>query len=135
LAWPAANLSAPTVERSAKTILICEDDQHLRQLIRVVIGEGFQFVEAHDGDEAVELALALRPQLIILDLMLPKRSGSEVLAAIRPELSRDETHVIVVSAWPDADTAALEAGADGFLPKPFEPEELVTLVSTVLGQS
>lgn len=135
MAWPAANLSGPTVERSAKTILICEDDQHLRQLIRVVIGEGFQFVEAHDGDEAVELALALRPQLIILDLMLPKRSGSEVLAAIRPELSPDDTHVIVVSAWPDADAAALEAGADGFLPKPFEPEELMTLVSTVLGQS
>ena len=120
---------------SAKTILICEDDQPLRQLIRVVIGEGFQIVEAHDGDEAVDLALALRPQLIILDLMLPKRSGSEVLAAIRPELPRNETHVIVVSAWPDADAAALEAGADGFLPKPFEPDELVTLVSTVLDES
>jgi DNA-binding response OmpR family regulator len=123
------------VERSAKTILICEDDQHLRQLIRVVIGEGFQFVEAHDGDEAVELALALRPQLIILDLMLPKRSGSEVLAAIRPELSPDETHVIVVSAWPDADAAALEAGADGFLPKPFEPDELEAIVNHVLDES
>jgi DNA-binding response OmpR family regulator len=123
------------VPRSAKTILICEDDQHLRQLIRVVIGEDFQVVEAHDGDEAVELALALRPHLIILDLMLPKRSGSEVLAAIRPELPRDETHVIVVSAWPDADAAALEAGADGFLPKPFEPEELVTMVSTVMEKS
>jgi two-component system response regulator AdeR len=119
---------------SAKTILICEDDQHLRQLIRVVIGEGFQVVEAHDGDQAVELALALRPQLIILDLMLPKRSGSEVLAAVRKELSSDETHVIVVSAWPDADEAAVEAGADGFLPKPFEPEELVAIVSNVLEE-
>lgn len=115
-----------------KTILICEDDEHLRQLIRVVIGEEFQFVEAHDGDEAVELALKLRPQLIILDLMLPKRSGSEVLAAIREELPPEETHVIVVSAWPDADEAAMKAGADGFLPKPFEPEELAGIVNRVL---
>jgi DNA-binding response OmpR family regulator len=134
LAWRAANLSRADVPRSAKTILICEDDQHLRQLIRVVIGEGFQVVEAHDGDEAVELALSLRPELIILDLMLPKRSGSEVLAAIRPELSPDDTHVIVVSAWPDADAEALEAGADGFLPKPFEPDELVAIVNHVLDE-
>jgi two-component system, OmpR family, response regulator AdeR len=118
---------------SAKTILICEDDQHLRQLIRVVIGEGFRFAEAHDGDEAVDLALALRPQLIILDLMLPKRSGTEVLAAIRRELPPEETHVILVSAWPDADEAAVEAGADGFLPKPFEPDELTAMVHAVVG--
>jgi DNA-binding response OmpR family regulator len=120
---------------SATTILICEDDQHLRQLIRVVIGEGFQYAEAHDGDEAVELALALRPQLIILDLMLPKRSGAEVLTAIREELPPDETHVILVSAWPDADEAAVKAGADGFLPKPFEPDELTAMVYAVVGES
>ncbi len=71
---------------TAKTILICEDDQHLRQLIRVVVGDGYRCVEAHDGDQAVELALEFRPDLIILDLMLPKRSGSEVLAAIREQL-------------------------------------------------
>jgi two-component system, chemotaxis family, chemotaxis protein CheY len=118
----------------AKTILICEDDQHLRQLIRVVIGEGYRFAEAHDGDEAVQLALALRPQLIILDLMLPKRSGAEVLAAIREALPPDETHVILVSAWPDADEAAVEARADGFLSKPFEPEELAAMVRNVLDE-
>jgi DNA-binding response OmpR family regulator len=121
------------VPTPAKTILICEDDQHLRQLIRVVIGEGFRFAEAHDGDEAVDLALALRPQLIILDLMLPKRSGAEVLTAIRKDLSPDETHVILVSAWPDADEAAVKSGADGFLSKPFEPDELTTMVHAVVG--
>lgn len=117
---------------SAKTILICEDDQHLRQLIRVVIGEDFHFVEAHDGEEAVELALAHRPELVILDFMLPKRSGSDVLTTIRRELPPEETHVIVVSAWPDADEAAVAAGADAFLPKPFEPEHLEAIVTDVL---
>lgn len=118
---------------SAKTILICEDDQHLQELIRVVIGEDFRFVEAYDGDEAVELALKHRPDLVILDYMLPKRSGSDVLTAIRKELPPEETHVIVVSAWPDADQAAVAAGADAFLPKPFEPEHLEAIVAKVLG--
>ena len=118
---------------SAKTILICEDDQHLQELIRVVIGEDFRFVEAYDGDEAVELALKHRPDLVILDFMLPKRSGSDVLTAIRKELPPEETHVIVVSAWPDADQAAVAAGADAFLPKPFEPEHLEAIVAKVLG--
>jgi len=120
------------VPAAPKTILICEDDQHLRELIRVVIGENFHFVEAHDGEEAVELALAHRPELVILDFMLPKRSGSDVLSAIRRELSPEETHVIVVSAWPDADEAAVAAGADAFLPKPFEPEHLEAIVKDVL---
>ena len=119
---------------TAKTILICEDDQHLRQLIRVVVGDGYRCVEAQDGDQAVELALELRPDLMILDLMQPKRSGAEVLAAIREELPPEETHVIVVSAWPDADAAAVEARADGFLPKPFEPGELAAIVKSVLGE-
>jgi len=121
------------VPTSAKTILICEDDQHLQELIRVVIGEDFRFVEAYDGDEAVELALKHRPDLVILDFMLPKRSGSDVLTAIRKELPPEETHVIVVSAWPDADQAAVAAGADAFLPKPFEPEHLEAIVAKVLG--
>ena len=65
--------------------------------------------------------------------MLPKRSGSDVLTAIRKELPPEETHVIVVSAWPDADQAAVAAGADAFLPKPFEPEHLEAIVAKVLG--
>jgi DNA-binding response OmpR family regulator len=92
-------------------------------------------VEAHDGDEAVEHALEHRPQLVILDFMLPKRSGSDVLSVIRRELPPEETHVIVVSAWPDADEAAVAAGADAFLPKPFEPEHLETIVRTVLSDA
>jgi len=123
------------VPTSAKTILICEDDQHLRQLIRVVIGEDFHYLEAHDGEEAVELALAHRPELVILDFMLPKRSGSDVLAAIRREFPPAETQVIVISAWPDADEAAVAAGADAFLPKPFEPQHVVDDRLEVLGDA
>jgi two-component system, OmpR family, phosphate regulon response regulator PhoB len=119
----------------AKTILICEDDQNLRQLVRVILGDGYRFVEALSGPEAFELALELRPDLIILDLMLPGASGLEVLRELREQLPAAETPVVVMSAWGHADQAALDAGADRFLPKPFEPEELATIVTKVLDES
>jgi DNA-binding response OmpR family regulator len=122
-----------TVESgSAKTILICEDDQNLRQLVRAVLGDGYRFLEAHDGDQALELALRARPDLIILDLMLPGRSGLDVLDHIREELPSATTRVIVMSAWGHADEAALNAGADRFVPKPFEADDLRAIVEDVL---
>jgi DNA-binding response OmpR family regulator len=119
---------------TAKTILICEDDDNLRQLIRVVIGDGYSFLEADDGAAAVELAREHRPDLIILDLMLPRLSGLEVLDRLRNELPADETHIMVMSAWTHAESAALGAGADRFVPKPFEAEELAAVVAEVLGE-
>jgi DNA-binding response OmpR family regulator len=122
-----------TVETgSAKTILICEDDQNLRQLVRAVLGDGYRFLEAQDGDQALELALRARPDLIILDLMMPGRSGLEVLDHIREQLPTATTRVIVMSAWGHADEAALSAGADRFVPKPFEADELTAIVKDVL---
>ena len=118
----------------SKTILICEDDQNLRQLVRVILGEGYRFVEAHNGREALDLALELRPDLIILDLMLPGTSGLEVLSGLRERLPPADTRVIVMSAWGHADQAAFAAGADRFLPKPFEPDELTTIVNEVLAE-
>jgi DNA-binding response OmpR family regulator len=116
----------------AQTILICEDDENLRQLIRVVLDGRYRFVEAQDGPEALELALRLRPDLIILDLMLPGTSGLEVLTQLREQLPVGETRVIVLSAWGHADQDALSAGADRFVPKPFEPDDLRAIVSEVL---
>jgi DNA-binding response OmpR family regulator len=118
----------------AKTILICEDDQNLRQLVRVILGNRYDFVEAHNGHEALDLALTLRPDLVILDLMLPGASGLEVLSGLRKHLPVGETPVIVMSAWGHADQAAFDAGADRFLAKPFEPEELTAMVTEVIGE-
>jgi two-component system phosphate regulon response regulator PhoB len=119
----------------SKTILICEDDQNLRQLVRVILGEGYRFVEADTGHEALELALEIRPDLVILDLMLPGASGLDVLRSLRKDLPGGDTPVIVMSAWGHADQAALEAGADRFLPKPFEPDDLTAMVEEVLDGS
>ena len=88
--------------RAAKTILICEDDDNLRQLIRVVIGAGYRIVEAGDGDEALALASEHRPDLIVLDLMMPGMSGFDVLRHLRGDVSVDGTPIVVMSAWPNA---------------------------------
>jgi DNA-binding response OmpR family regulator len=126
----------PSVQTGpAKTILICEDDRSLRQLVRVVLGDGYRFVEADTGREALDLAYKLRPDLIILDLMLPGASGFDVLTELRAKLPGDETRVIVMSAWGHADEAALNAGADRFVAKPFEADELTSVVSEVLGEA
>jgi DNA-binding response OmpR family regulator len=128
----APNLSVEP--RTAKTILICEDDENLRQLLRVVIGTGYHILESGDGDEALELASQHHPDLVILDLMLPRLSGLDVLRLLKRGASADGTHILVMSAWPDADGAALAAGADAFLQKPFEPDELTAIVREVLGE-
>ena len=118
---------------TAKTILICEDDDNLRQLLRVVIGPGYHIVEAGDGDEALVLASEHRPDLIILDLMMPRMSGLDVLQKLRANAATDGMHILVMSAWPDAVQAARAAGADAFLQKPFEPDALTALVEEALG--
>lgn len=120
--------------RTAKTILICEDDENLRQLIRVVIGAGYDVVEASDGDEALVLASEHRPDLIILDLMMPRMSGLDVIRRLHEDGGPTGTHIVVMSAWPDAIEESLAAGADAFLQKPFEPDALTALVSEVLGE-
>jgi CheY-like chemotaxis protein len=115
-----------------KTILICEDEIPLRELVRASLGSGYHFAEAADGNEGVELARKLRPDLIILDLMLPGRSGAEVLEALRADEATGETPVIVVTAWTHVDDDMLAAGASRFVRKPFDPDELRDIVEEML---
>jgi DNA-binding response OmpR family regulator len=129
-----AQRTAAVEAGSAKTILICEDDENLRQLIRAVLGAGYHVVEAVDGDEAVAMAHEHHPELIVLDLMLPRMSGLEVLAHLREEAPPGDAHILVMSAWPNSSDPARAAGADSFLPKPFNPDDLTKLVHAVLGE-
>jgi DNA-binding response OmpR family regulator len=121
------------VQGQVKTILICEDDENLRQLIRVVIGAGYRVLEAADGEVAVALARAEHPDLIVLDLMMPRMSGLDVLQSLREDEAAPQAHIVVMSAWPHSQETALAAGANTFLPKPFQPAELTAIVTDVLG--
>jgi DNA-binding response OmpR family regulator len=114
----------PEPTAADKTVLICEDDPNLRTLVRLALGDGYRFFEAPDGPSGLALAERTDPDLIVLDLMLPGRSGLDVLRELRSGDDFAETRVIVISAWSDSDAAAIEAGADRFLAKPFDPDEL-----------
>jgi DNA-binding response OmpR family regulator len=117
-----------------KTILICEDEPTLRELVQAVLGPGYRYLEAVDGEEALEVAESVVPDLVLLDLMLPGTSGFEVLQAIRAKPALRSTPVIVLTAWTHVEPAALAAGADRFVTKPFEPDELGAVVRELLGE-
>jgi DNA-binding response OmpR family regulator len=116
------------------TVLVCDDDSRLRELMKVTLGSGYRFVEAADGEQALASLAAERPAIVLLDVMLPGYSGLQVLEAMRGDESLREVPVIIVSAWqtPSDRAAAEAAGADRFLGKPFELEELTADVTELL---
>lgn len=125
--------SQPATELDAATILVCDDDASLRELVRAVLGSRYRFVEAADGVEALQLARELRPDLIVLDVMLPGLSGIEVLEAIRMDTELEELKVVVITAWSHAELEAQLAGADRFVSKPFDPDDLSGAVEELLA--
>jgi CheY-like chemotaxis protein len=112
----AANVDQPIV-------LVAEDDASVRMTIEFVLqDEGFQVVLAEDGEQALRLALKLQPNVILLDQMMPKLDGHEVLLALRADERTRDTPVFVLSGmsrtkgdWPGA----------YFVGKPFSPDDLV----------
>jgi CheY-like chemotaxis protein len=116
------------------TVLICDDEPSLRELIRISLLDGpYEFVEADDGEESLELARRVRPDVVILDMMMPRLSGLEVLAALRQDEELADTRVIVLTAQPATREQALEGGADVVMVKPFEPEEIAAAVEELLA--
>ncbi|MDD2587068.1 MAG: response regulator transcription factor [Syntrophomonadaceae bacterium] len=122
-------------EEDMYNLLIVEDEEQLRQMLcEQFSGEGFNTIPARDGDEAIELWSEYKPDLVVLDIMLPVRSGIEVLKKIRSE---DNTPVIMLTARVDEidKLLGLELGADDYVTKPFSPRELIARVKAVLRRS
>lgn len=118
------------------TVLLCDDEEVLRQLVRATLGNGeYEIVEAADGDESLALARHHRPDVVILDMMMPGRSGLDVLRALRGDAALAGTPVIMLTARAQqADReAASAAGADRYLAKPFSPLELISVVEELLA--
>jgi two-component system, OmpR family, response regulator len=110
-------------EKKLLRALVAEDDPGVRRLIAGILElDGWSVREAADGDEAVAIAEDWHPDAVVIDVMMPNKDG---LTAVR-ELRADEEDcaVLVVSAKPGVEQEAYDAGADGFLAKPFDAEEL-----------
>jgi CheY-like chemotaxis protein len=116
-----------------KTILICDDEPALRELIRASMDDGYEFAEASDGIIAMELAREVSPDIVILDLMLPRLSGLEVLARMNEDEQLRDVPVLVITAWNETREDVLAAGADDFVAKPFDPEDLRSAVKRLVA--
>ena len=98
-----------------------------------MLGPRYRFVEAADGTEALALASEVRPDLIVLDVMLPGLSGIEVLEVLRSDEELHSIPVVVITAWSHAEVDAQGAGADRFVSKPFDPDDLSSAVEELLA--
>jgi CheY-like chemotaxis protein len=116
------------------SVLVCDDEPNLRELIRVSLGPRYAFVEAADGEQALALARSLRPHLVILDLMMPRLNGLDVLSKLKADPELTATPVLVVTAQPASEDEARAKGADGVIVKPFGPEELADLAADLVGE-
>jgi len=117
--------------RSKNRVLVVDDDRMIRMLVKLLLEkEGYDVIEGENGLQAVELARRERPELIVLDLMMPEMDGFEAIGRLRRELSLAALPVIVLTAesGPDTERRVLELGADDYLIKPFEPGVLVSRV-------
>lgn len=116
----------------AQTILIVDDKREIRDLVAAYLGqEGFRVVTAADGREALSAAHQAKPDLIILDLMMPEMGGYEFMRAYNKEA---DTPIIILTARVDESerVLGLELGADDYVTKPFSPRELTARVRAVL---
>jgi len=122
---------------SPKTVLVVDDDRPMRALCRVSLEEaGLRVLEAAGGEEALELVRDERPDLILLDIMMPGISGWEVTSALLADRSTDQIPIIFISARRElADRVrAFGLGAQDYVTKPFDPTALATTVAKTLAE-
>jgi two-component system alkaline phosphatase synthesis response regulator PhoP len=116
-------------------VLVCDDEPIVRILVHATLDrEKYIMVVARDGHEALALARSEQPDLILLDVVMPGRSGPNVLDALRRDPATAAIPIIILTAWTQATDGAemLRAGADAYLTKPFSPHELASLVAKLL---
>ncbi|NMC31360.1 MAG: response regulator transcription factor [Veillonellaceae bacterium] len=117
---------------SAQTVLIADDDAKIRELLELYLTkEGFAVEQAADGAEAILKAQQLKPDLIVLDVMMPVLDGMEVCRQVR-KFSRVPVIMLTARVEDDDRILGLELGADDYVGKPFNPRELVARVKAVL---
>lgn len=126
------------MEPKGKKILIADDEPDILEIIKYNLDkEGFAVTTAKDGDEALVKAKAQHPDLIILDIMMPKKNGVEVCEILRSQPAFKETLIIFLTALNDeaSHIKGLETGADDYVSKPISPKVLVSRVNALFRRT
>jgi two-component system alkaline phosphatase synthesis response regulator PhoP len=121
------------MEKSRK-ILVADDEPDIIEILKYnLVNEGYEVVTAKDGDEAVERARKHQPDLIVLDVMMPKKSGVEVCELLRAQAAFKETLIIFLTAVNDEGTQikGLETGADDYISKPLSPKVFLSRIQAL----
>jgi len=122
---------------SAKTILYVEDNEFNRKIVRDLLKRtSYALIEANDGEAGVATALEKRPDLVLMDIQLPKISGIEATRRLRADPVTAATPIIAITSFALSgdDQKAKEAGATAYLTKPYSPKELLALIRSILPE-
>ncbi|MBI4454084.1 response regulator [Candidatus Woesearchaeota archaeon] len=117
-----------------KKILIAEDEENIVNLIKLILGNKYELVVANDGEEAIKLTEKTKPDLILLDVMMPKINGFQVCETLKKNKGTKEIKVIFLSAkvMKNDVNKGLSCGAIDYIKKPFEPEEFEKRIKSAI---
>ncbi|WP_374701481.1 response regulator [Streptomyces maremycinicus] len=131
--WPVRTYSR-VVPGASGRVLVVDDNKVIRQLIRVNLElEGIEVVTAGDGVECLDVVHQVQPDLVTLDVVMPRLDGLRTAARLRADPRTRDLPLVVISACTQYEVeAGLEVGVDAFLAKPFDPAELVSVVGELM---
>jgi len=122
------------METKARKVLIADDEPDILEILKYNLsGEGYDVITAKDGDEALEKARRTQPDLVVLDVMMPKKTGVEVCQILRTQAAFKETLIIFLTAVNDdgSQIRGLETGADDYVSKPISPKVFLSRVNAL----
>ena len=122
------------MDTSVRKILIADDEPDILEILKYnLTGEGYQVITAKDGDEAIDRAKFYHPDMIVLDIMMPKKNGVEVCEILRKQPAFRETLILFLTALSDDSTQVkgFETGADDYISKPVSPKVFISKVNSL----
>ncbi|MDP7323839.1 MAG: response regulator [Candidatus Woesearchaeota archaeon] len=119
-----------------KSVVIVEDDENIARAQELILSANFNVHIAKDGEEGLQAVKEKKPDLVVLDLMLPKMGGMEVCKSIRSDEEIKHTKIVMVTAKNQEkdESDGMDLGADDYIMKPFEADELLHVINQVLNK-